>query len=228
MQRPFPVDLARQNHGTYLYIVTAPQPLGPLGPMVQGLLMTEIRGVDLIRSQAPWAIAMCRWTTIPLWTIPQRDYQPSGLIISGKNPLDDRRVRPEDWPNRTEHPWPGRHYGCEAQWHPEEDPGRPDECHWPGGEALRGDRGEGWQLEQRHAGHPPSGEGHLRADAPGGGEHGREDSSTARRMRPDVQGMLGQAWGHGTGHHLHEGTLEWPPAAGLALQGRSDHHRCPE
>ena len=24
----------------------------------------------------------------------------------------------------------------------------------------------------------------------------------------------------GTGHHLHEGTLEWPPAAVLAPQGR--------
>ena len=25
-----------------------------------------------------------------------------------------------------------------------------------------------------------------------------------------------------------KGPLEWPPAAGLAPQGRSDHHRCPE
>ena len=57
MRRLSPVVPTRQDHGTYLDIVTAPQaqgPLGPLGPMVQGHLMTaEIRGVDLIRSQAP-------------------------------------------------------------------------------------------------------------------------------------------------------------------------------
>ena len=54
MRRPSPVDLDRQDHGTYLDIVTAPQPLSPLGPMAQGHLMTvEIRGVDLISSQAP-------------------------------------------------------------------------------------------------------------------------------------------------------------------------------
>ena len=49
MQRPSPVVLARQDLGTYLDIVT-----GPLGPMAQGHLMTvEIRGADLILSQAP-------------------------------------------------------------------------------------------------------------------------------------------------------------------------------
>ena len=54
MQRPSPVVPTRQDHGTYLAMVTVPQPLGPLGPMAQGNLMTEeIRGVDLIRSQAP-------------------------------------------------------------------------------------------------------------------------------------------------------------------------------
>ena len=45
---------ARQDLGTYLDIVVAPQPLGPSGPMAQGPLMTvEIRGVDLTRAQAP-------------------------------------------------------------------------------------------------------------------------------------------------------------------------------
>ena len=54
MQRPSPVVPTRQDCGTYLDIVTAPQPLGPLGPMAQGHLMTvEILGVDLILSQAP-------------------------------------------------------------------------------------------------------------------------------------------------------------------------------
>ena len=49
MQRPSPVAPTRQDLGTYLDIVT-----GPLGPMAQGHLMTvEIRGVDLIFSQAP-------------------------------------------------------------------------------------------------------------------------------------------------------------------------------
>ena len=44
-----PVVPTRQDHGTYLDIVTAPQPLGPSCPMAQGHLMTvEIRGVDLI------------------------------------------------------------------------------------------------------------------------------------------------------------------------------------
>ena len=44
----------RQDHGTYLDIETAPQPLGPLGPMAKGHLMTvEIRDVDLILSLIP-------------------------------------------------------------------------------------------------------------------------------------------------------------------------------
>ena len=44
---------ARQDLGTNLDMVTAPQPLGPSGPMAQGHLMTiEVRGVGLILSQA--------------------------------------------------------------------------------------------------------------------------------------------------------------------------------
>ena len=51
MQRPSPVDRARQDLGKYSDIVTAPQ---PLGPMAQGHLMTtEIQDEDLILSQAP-------------------------------------------------------------------------------------------------------------------------------------------------------------------------------
>ena len=54
MQRPYPVVRARQDLGIYLHTVMAPQPLGVSGPMVQGHLLTiEIRGVDLILSQAP-------------------------------------------------------------------------------------------------------------------------------------------------------------------------------
>ena len=54
MQRPSPMVPTRQDLGTYLDIVTAPQPLGLSGPMAQGHLMTvEIRGVDLILSPAP-------------------------------------------------------------------------------------------------------------------------------------------------------------------------------
>ena len=54
MQRPSPAVPTRQDHGTYLVIVTAPQPLGPLGPMAQGHLLTvETRGVDLILSPVP-------------------------------------------------------------------------------------------------------------------------------------------------------------------------------
>ena len=43
----------RQDLGIYLGTVTAPQPVGPLGPMALGHLMTtEIQDVDLIRLQA--------------------------------------------------------------------------------------------------------------------------------------------------------------------------------
>ena len=64
-----------QDHGTYLDIVTAPQPLGPLGPMAQGHLMTvEIRGVDWILSLDPKIGTECRLITVPMRTIPQRDY----------------------------------------------------------------------------------------------------------------------------------------------------------
>ena len=56
MQRPSPVALARQDLGTFLDMVMALQALGPLGPlgfMAKGRLMTvEIRGVDLTLSQA--------------------------------------------------------------------------------------------------------------------------------------------------------------------------------
>ena len=53
MQRPSPVELARQDLGIYSDIVMAPQPLHLLGPMVQGHLMTiEIQDEGLIRSQA--------------------------------------------------------------------------------------------------------------------------------------------------------------------------------
>ena len=54
MQLLSPVVPARQDPGTFLYMVTALQPLGSLGPTAEGHLMTvEIRGVDLIPSQAP-------------------------------------------------------------------------------------------------------------------------------------------------------------------------------
>ena len=54
MRRPSPAVPTRQDPGTYLHIVTAPQPLGPLGPMAHGHQMTvEIRVVGMIRSQAP-------------------------------------------------------------------------------------------------------------------------------------------------------------------------------
>ena len=43
----------RQDLGIYLDTVTAPQPLGPLGPMaLRHLMTTEIQDVDLIRLQA--------------------------------------------------------------------------------------------------------------------------------------------------------------------------------
>ena len=53
MQPLAPTAMTRQDLGTCLDIVTAPQPLGPSGPMAQGHLMTiGIRDVDLILSQA--------------------------------------------------------------------------------------------------------------------------------------------------------------------------------
>ena len=53
MQRPSPVALARQDVGTFLDMVMALEPLGPLGPMANCRLMTiGIRGVDLTLSQA--------------------------------------------------------------------------------------------------------------------------------------------------------------------------------
>ena len=54
MQRPSPVDPARQDIGMYSDIAMAPPPLGLSGPIAQGHLMTiEIQDEDLIRSQAP-------------------------------------------------------------------------------------------------------------------------------------------------------------------------------
>ena len=53
MQRPSPVAPTRQDRGTYLDIVTGPQPLGPSGPMGQGHLMTvETQDADLTLTQA--------------------------------------------------------------------------------------------------------------------------------------------------------------------------------
>ena len=53
MQLLAPAALTRQDLRTCLDMVTAPQPLGPSGPMAQGHLMTiGIRDVDLTLSQA--------------------------------------------------------------------------------------------------------------------------------------------------------------------------------
>ena len=53
MQRLHPVVLDRQALGTYSDIVTAPQPLGPSGPMDQGHLTATGRpDAELIRSRA--------------------------------------------------------------------------------------------------------------------------------------------------------------------------------
>ena len=69
MQRPSPVDPARQDLGIDSDIVTVHQ---PLGPMAQGHLMTiEMQDEDLRRSPC----AKRRLTTVPLRTIPQRDYE---------------------------------------------------------------------------------------------------------------------------------------------------------
>ena len=69
MQRP---SGSRYHLGIYSDIVTAPQPLGLSGPIVQGHLMTiQIRNVDLILSQAPKIKKPeCRPTTIPMRTVP--------------------------------------------------------------------------------------------------------------------------------------------------------------
>ena len=54
MQLLVPAAQFQQDLGTCLDKVTAPQPLGPSGPMAQGHLMTmEIQDEDLICSQAP-------------------------------------------------------------------------------------------------------------------------------------------------------------------------------
>ena len=53
MQQPSPVDPARQDLGTCLVRVPAPQPLGPSGPMALGHPMTiGIQDADLIPPQA--------------------------------------------------------------------------------------------------------------------------------------------------------------------------------
>ena len=72
MQRPSPVDPARQDLGKYSDVVTAHQPLGPSGPMAQDHPMTSgIQDEDLRRSPC----AKCRLTTVPLRTIPQGCYE---------------------------------------------------------------------------------------------------------------------------------------------------------
>ena len=54
MQRPSPVDPARQDLGIFSDIALAPHPLDLSGPMAKGRPMTiEIQDEDLIRSQAP-------------------------------------------------------------------------------------------------------------------------------------------------------------------------------
>ncbi len=85
MQRSSPVVPTRQDRGTYLDIVTVPQPLGPGS---QGRLMTvEIQGVDLILSQAlrmnmhevpSYYGSLVNNTTLELQ---------SGSIIFGKNQI---------------------------------------------------------------------------------------------------------------------------------------------
>ena len=53
MQLLVPMALIQQDFGTCLDRVTAPQPLGPSGPMAQDLLMTiGVRDVDLLLFQA--------------------------------------------------------------------------------------------------------------------------------------------------------------------------------
>ena len=104
MQRPSPVVPARQDLGTYLDIVVAPQPLGPSGPMAQGhLTMTETQDVDLIRSQAPktnmhevpsfpceqhhsgvsmWINGICEKCNIPAYNKPKTLLHVTRMIVS--------------------------------------------------------------------------------------------------------------------------------------------------
>ena len=98
MQRPSPVAPTRQDRGTHLDIVTASQPVGPLGPMAQGLRMTvKIRGVDLIVSQAPkmnmrevqsYCGSRVNNTTLGLRF---------GSIISGRNPTRQPTKNPSEF-----------------------------------------------------------------------------------------------------------------------------------
>ena len=88
MQALAPAALTRQYLGVCLDKLTAPQPLGPSGPMAQGRLMTvEIQGVGLILSQAlrmnmhevpSYYGSLVNNTTLELQ---------SGSIIFGKNPI---------------------------------------------------------------------------------------------------------------------------------------------
>ena len=88
MQLLVPVALIQQDLGACLDKLTAPQPLGPSGPMAQGRLMTvEIQGADLILSQAlkmnlhevpSYYGSRVNSTTLELRT---------GSIIFGKNPI---------------------------------------------------------------------------------------------------------------------------------------------
>ena len=88
MQRPSPVDPARQDLGIYSDKAMAPQPLGLPGPMAQGHLMTmEIQDEDLIRSQAP----KMNNREVPFYCDSLANYTTKGLqsgsIIFGKNPI---------------------------------------------------------------------------------------------------------------------------------------------
>ena len=87
MQRPSPVDPARQDLGIYSDIAMAPQPLGPSGPIALGYPMTiGIQDADLIPPKPCWRTrAKCRLTTIFLRAIPQRDYQVDQYSF-GENP----------------------------------------------------------------------------------------------------------------------------------------------
>ena len=75
MQLLVPAALTQQDLGTCLDRVTAPQPLGPSGPMAQGHPMTiGKRDVDLILFKT-WrrTCTECLLLTVPMWTIPHWD-----------------------------------------------------------------------------------------------------------------------------------------------------------
>ena len=69
--------LIQQDLGTCLDRVTAPQPLGPSGPMAQGHPMTKEYKTQTWYFLKPcwWTCAKCRLTSIPLWTVPYWNYE---------------------------------------------------------------------------------------------------------------------------------------------------------